>query len=169
VSNERKLMAEEISKLIKNNAKILAMFSGVCPFPIVIAKTLKKNKKTFKIFANELNKKANEFAKENIHKNKCKESIILISGDAKNLPNKTKEKFNIIVMTRPYLKKTYLDTALKLSKKNTIIFYYGFGTKESVLNEIKKDAKEKIGKISIRKAGDIGKGIYRFLAKFKVK
>ena len=71
-------------------------------------------------------------------------------------------------MPRPNLKDTFLKTALKLSKKGTIIFYHGFGTKESVLEEIKKDTKGKIGKIKIRKAGDIGPYIYRWQAQFKV-
>ena len=50
-------------------------------------------------------------------------------------------------MPRPNLKDTFLKSALKLSKKGTTIFYHGFGTKEEVLSEIKKDTKNKIGKI----------------------
>jgi len=78
-------------------------------------------------------------------------------------------KFDIILMPRPNLKDTFLKTALKLSKKGTAIFYHGFGTKEEVLEEIKRDTKNKIGKISIRKAGDIGPKKFRWQAMFKVK
>jgi len=170
LSNERKIIADEVVKLIKKkDKKILVMFAGISPYPIVIAKKLKqaKNKKAI-IISNELNKKANLYGKENVRLNKLQDYITFIDGDAKKLPVKTKTKFDIILMPRPNLKETFLKTALKLSKKGTIIFYHGFGTKEEVLDEIKKETKGKVGKISIRKAGDIGAKKFRWQARFKV-
>jgi len=152
LSNERKVIADQVVKLVKTNSKILVMFAGISPY-----------------ISNELNKKANKESKRNIKLNKLQNYIKLINGDAKKLPIKIKNKFDIILMPRPNLKETFLKTALKLSKKGTIIFYHGFGTKEEVLSEIKKDTKGKIGKISIRKAGDIGPYAYRWQAIFKVK
>lgn len=169
LSNERKVIADEVVKLAKPNSKTLILFAGISPYPIVIAKKLKQANKKAHIFSNELNKEANISAKENIVLNKLQKQITLIPGNANSLPTKLKEKFDIILMPRPNLKDTFLKTALKLSKKETTIFYHGFGTKESVLKEIKKDTKEKIGKIKIRKAGDIGPYIFRWQAQFKVK
>ena len=169
LSNERKVIANQVVKLVKINSKILVMFAGISPYPIVIAKKLKQSKKKAIIISNELNKQANKESEKNIKLNKLQDYIKLINGDAKKLPNKIKEKQDIILMPRPNLKDTFLKTALKLSKKGTIIFYHGFGTKESVLNEIKKETKGKIGKIKIRKAGDIGPYIYRWQTQFKVK
>jgi tRNA (guanine37-N1)-methyltransferase len=169
LSNERKVIADEVAKLTKKNSKILVMFAGIAPYPIIIAKKLKHQNKSFQITANELNKEANKEAKKNIILNKLQKQITIIPGDAKKLPTKTKEKFDIILMPRPNLKDTFLKTALKLSKKGTVIFYHGFGTKQEVLNEIKKDIKNKIGKIKIRKAGDIAPYKFRWQAQFKVK
>jgi len=183
LSNERKVIADQVVKLVKkdepaptNNknksvrvSKILIMFAGISPYPIVIAKKLKQAKKKAIIISNELNKKANKESERNIKLNKLQDYIKLINGDAKKLPTKIKERQDIILMPRPNLKETFLKTALKLSKSGTTIFYHGFGTKEKVLNEIKKDTKEKIGKITIRKAGDIGPYTYRWQAQFKVK
>ena len=59
LSNERKVIADQIIKLIKNNepapttnknksvkvSKILVMFAGISPYPIVIAQKLKQAKK----------------------------------------------------------------------------------------------------------------------------
>jgi len=168
LSNERKVIADQVVKLSKKNSKILVMFAGISPYPIVIAKKLKQSKKKATIISNELNKKANKESERNIKLNKLQDYIKLANGDAKKLPTKIKEKFDIILMPRPNLKETFLKTALKLSKKGTTIFYHGFGTKEEVLNEIKKDTKRKIGKIKIRKAGDIGPYTYRWQASFKV-
>ena len=142
------------------------MFAGIAPYPIIIAKKLKEKGKKVKIYSNELNKKANLYAKENIRLNKLEKFIELLPGDAKKLSQKI--KFDIILMPRPNLKETFLKKAIGLSKKGTIIFYHGFGNKEKVLKEIKKDAQDRIGKIEIRKAGDIGKKTYRWNAKFKV-
>lgn len=169
LSNERKIISEEVSKLVKKkNTKILIMFAGIGPYPITIAKKLKQEKKSAHIYSNELNKEANSYTKENIRLNKLTKEITILPGDAKKIPSRTKEKFDIILMPRPNLKETFLQTALKLSKKGTTIFYHGFGTKEKVLGEIKKDSKGKIGKIKIRKAGDIGPYEFRWQAKFKV-
>jgi tRNA (guanine37-N1)-methyltransferase len=170
LSNERKVISEEFVKIAKKNrTNILVMFAGVCPYPIIIAKELIKKKKEFHIISNELNEKANIYGNKNIHLNKLNKKISIIKGNAKDLPKKLKKKFDIILMPRPNIKDTFLKVALKLSKKGTVIFYHGFGTEKEVLEEIKKETKGKIGKISIRKAGDIGPYKYRWQAVFKVK
>ena len=169
LSNERKVISEKVAKLAKNNSKILVCFAGVAPYPIAIAKQIKKQNKKATIISNELNKNACNYAKENIKLNKVQNTITVICDDAKNLPKKLKNKFDIILMPRPNLKDTFLKEILKLSKKGTTIFYHGFGTKEEVLKEIKRDTKNKIGKINIRKAGDIGPYVFRWQCTFKVK
>jgi len=170
LSNERKIIADEVVKLSKNKGtKILVMFAGISPYPIVLAKKLKQSGKQAEIISNELNKKANIAGEKNIILNKLQNIITLVGGDAKTLPTKLKAKFDIILMPRPNLKDTFLETVLRLSKKGTTIFYHGFGTKKEVLDEIKRNTKNKIEKISIRKAGDIGPYKYRWQVRFKVK
>ena len=171
LSNERKVIADEVYRLVKKikNPKILVMFAGVAPYPLVIARKLKQEKVKSQIFSNELNKDANTYAKNNIKTNKLENYISLIPGNAKDVHRKTKDKFDIIIMTRPNLEDTFLKETLKKTKKGTIIFYHGFGTKESVLKEIKENTKSKIGTIKVRKAGDIGPYVYRWQAQFKVK
>ncbi|MBT3642954.1 hypothetical protein HN604_01340 [archaeon] len=170
LSEERKKTAEEVIKSIKKkSSKILVLFAGIAPYPIVIAKKLKKQKISSHIFVNELNKDANKFAEKNIRKNKVGQYITLAPGDAKTISNKLKEKFDIILMTRPNLKNTFLKEILPLTKKGTKIFYHGFGIKEEVTKEIKKDIGTKIKNIELRKAGDIGAYKYRWLASFEIK
>ncbi len=171
LSNHRKEIAEDIARKIKNNSRILVMFGGIAPLPIVIAKILKQKNKlnNIKIISNELNRKANKYAEKNIKLNKFQDNILIMGGDAKKLPDKLKEKFDFILMPRPNLKETFLKTALKLSKKSAIIYYHGFGTKEGVINEIKQNTNNKISKIKIQKAGEIAPYKYRWLAVFKVK
>jgi tRNA G37 N-methylase Trm5 len=144
------------------------MFSGVGPYPIVVAKILKRNGIKAKIFSNELNEKANYYEKKNIILNKLTDYVFQICGDARKIPKMTKEKFDVVLMPRPNIEETFLKTAIRVSKKGARIFYHGFGVEEKVIEEIRKDAGKKIGKIEIRKAGDIGPNIYRWQASFKV-
>ncbi len=171
LSNERKIISDEVLKLCskRKKTKILVMFAGVAPYPVVIAKKLKRAGCNFEIFSNELNARANEYAKKNVRLNKLKDFITFIDGDARKISPKKYGKFDIILMPRPNLEDSFLKSALKLSKKGTSIFYHGFGKKEEVLDEIKKDTKNKIGRIQIRKAGDIAPHKYRWQAMFKVK
>lgn len=183
LSNERKVVADEVVALIKKkSANILVMFAGIAPYPIIVAKKIKSAGKTATVFSNELNEDANFAAKENVCLNKLDDKIILISGDASKIPSKVKRmqsveghkksmpsNFDIILMPRPNLKETFLKTALKLSKRGTTVFYHGFGTKEKVLGEIGRDCGARIGRIKIRKAGDIGPHEFRWQAVFRVK
>jgi tRNA (guanine37-N1)-methyltransferase len=173
LSEERKKTAEEIISIIKKgqikNPKILTLFSGVGPYPIVIAKKLKQEKLKGNIYANELNNDANKFAEKNILKNKVQKYITLIPGDAKNISKEISIKLDIIIMTRPNIKETFLKSILPITKKGTIVFYHGFGTKEEVLNEINSDIAKKIKNIKIRKAGDIGAYKFRWQVTFEIK
>jgi len=162
LSNERK----EVSSKIKKGDEILVMFAGVSPFPIVIA----KNSKAKKIYSNELNRKANEYAKLNIERNKVKEKVELIPGDikkvAENLKNK-KIKFDVIVMPRPQLKDSFLKQAFDLSKKGTRIYYYDFCKQdeiELIVDKIKKEAKKSKKKIKILNSKSAGE-----LAPYKIR
>ena len=168
LAEQRKQVAEEIVKKAKDGQKVLVMFAGVAPFSIVIARTLKQKGKKVEIVSNEINRNANKYAKENVQKNGVSLYVDIVGGDAQKLPEKLKKRFDFIVMPRPNLKNTFLKTAFKLSKKGTIIYYHGFGRGADVLAEIKKDCGKKIGKVRIKKAGEIAPYQYRWLAKFKV-
>lgn len=166
LSNERRMMCEDISKNLKNGQNVLVMFAGVAPFPIVLARMLKVRGKKAKIVSSELNKLASEYAEKNVRLNKLESYVKIIEGDSRKLKE---GKFDVILMPRPNLEETFLDAALKFSKKGTKIYYHGFGTEEKVLEEIKKDAGKNIGKIKIRKAGDIAPRKWRWLAEFSVR
>ncbi len=166
LSNERK----EIASKIKRNETVLVMFAGVAPFSIVIA----KKSKAKKVFSNEINRKANEYAKLNIRLNKVKDRIELISGDAKKIHEKLKQKMDVIVMPRPQLKDSFLKEAFLLSKKGTRIYYYDFCKIEevdSVIEKIKEEAKtsgKKIKIIRTKKAGEIAPYKIRLRVDFNV-
>jgi tRNA (guanine37-N1)-methyltransferase len=163
----------EIAKKIKKGNKVFVMFAGVAPYSIVIAKL--SNPKI--VYSNEINKKANDYAKLNINLNKLKDKIILVSGDIKRIANqlyKKRETFDVIVMPRPQLKDNFLKEAFMLGRKNTMIYYYDFCKQDeinSVKNMIEKEAKnnkKKIKIFNIKKAGEISPYKYRIRIDFKI-
>ncbi len=166
LSNERK----EIANKIKKGDKVLVMFAGISPYSIVIAKLSKAEI----VYSNEINRKANEYAKLNIELNKLKNKVILIPGDIKRVAEKLKDKFDVIVMPRPQLKDSFLKQAFSLSKLGTRIYYYDFCKsneinliKDKVLNEARKN-KKKIQILKIKKAGEISPYKYRIRIDLKV-
>ena len=178
LASHRKETCEEIAKKLKNNFRVLIMFAGVAPWAIILAKILKTKypKKKVEIISNEINRKANKFGEKNIKLNKLEEYIKIVGGDAKKLPEKLSRKekgFDVILMPRPNLKETFLRTALKLVGKGGRIYYHGFGSREGVLEEVRGGAGagaglKKVGRLKIRKAGEIGVGRFRWLVSFKV-
>ena len=112
LNNERKQIALKIKK--KDN--VLVMFSGIGCYPIKIYELVKPKKITII----DISRECSKYARENLKLNKIPEKYIkIIQGDVKKkMPN---EKFDVIVMTRPNLKTTFLEQALQVSKKGTII------------------------------------------------
>jgi len=167
LAEERKQVAKEI----KSKEKVLVLFSGVAPFPVVTAK-LSGCKD---IVAIELSRACNKYAKENLKLNHVADKIKLIQGDVKKKVNKKLGKFEVIVMPRPNLKETFLKQAFSVSKKGTRIFYYCFGKQENLnknLAEIYNQARvlgKKITILKIKKAGEIAPYKFRWRIDFKVK
>ena len=166
LSNERK----EIAGKIKKGDEVLVMFAGVAPYSIVIARLSQARK----VYSNEINRKANDYAELNIELNRVKDKIILIPGDIKRIAPKIRHKFEVIVMPRPQLKDSFLKEALMLSKKGTKIYYYDFcgadeidSVKEKVLKEAGK-SKKKIKIMLVKKAGEIAPYRYRIRIDFIV-
>lgn len=174
LSEERKFLAGECKK----GERILVMFSGIAPYPVVIA----KNSFVREVVAVELGKECNKYAKENVKLNKLENKVFVIQGDVKKIiPRIKKEErkgkaFDRIIMTRPNLKYSFLPEALLVAKKGTIIYYHAFCHENDINEEIKKlilevrmmKIRKKIKFVKLRKSADIAPGKYRYLIKFKV-
>jgi len=169
LSNERK----EIASKIKKGEEVLVMFAGVAPFPIAIA----KNSSAKMVYSNELNRKANQYAKLNIERNKVKDKVILVPGDVKKVSERLKvqkKKFDVIVMPRPQLKDSFLKYAFDLSKKGTRIYYYDFCKADEIdliVEKIKEEAEKSKKKIKIlnkKSAGELAPYKIRCRVDFKV-
>lgn len=116
-----------IANLITKDEEVLAMFSGCCPYPIIIS----KNSPAKGIVAVELNEAGHEFAKINIEKNRIK-NVTLKQGDVREIIPKLKKKFDRILMPLPKSAEDFLDVALGAIKSGGVIHFYDFIPEEAV-------------------------------------
>ncbi len=130
LSHERKRIAE----LVKPNENILALFAGVGPFPLVIAKNHPKTN----IAAIELNPEAVKYMKENIRLNKTK-NIAAESGDAREIVfGKYRNFADRILMPLPRSADKFLDVAFAGARDGCIVHIYNFAPIEKSYDEIEK-------------------------------
>lgn len=142
-----------IAYLVQPGEIVGAWFSGVGPYPIVIA----KNSKAGKIIAIELNPAGHKFAVENGKLNKVnkdcakgKERVVFVKGDVKKVYKKYKKLFDRIAMPLPHTGYQFLKEAYACIKPNGIIHFYEIVVKgdyatptEQIMAEAKK-AKKKV-------------------------
>ena len=117
LATERKRVMENV----RDGERILDMFCGIGPFPIVIARN-----KNVDITAVDINEAAIEYLNENIRLNKLKGTIRTCAGDIAEVSNAFKTKFDRIIMNLPGLAYTFLDLAVDLIEEDGIINYYEF-------------------------------------------
>jgi tRNA (guanine37-N1)-methyltransferase len=133
-STERQRVAEKV----RPREEVLVMFSGVCPYPIAIAR---KQSLVSKIYAVEINPSAHEYALQNVKLNHLERKIMPVLKDVREATDLG--KFDRIIM--PLVEKAidYLDVAFAHSKKGTIIHLYGL-SKEGKF----KDLEERVKKVA---------------------
>lgn len=117
LATERKRVMESVS----DGERILDMFCGIGPFPIVIARN-----KNVDIAAVDINVSAIKYLNENIELNKLKGRIKTYCGDVRQVSHLFNLKFDRIIMNLPGLAYTFLDVAVNLIEDGGIINYYEF-------------------------------------------
>ncbi|MFH1593056.1 MAG: hypothetical protein ABIB47_06855 [Candidatus Woesearchaeota archaeon] len=159
---------QRIANQIKKNEKILVMFSGVAPSIVAI----KKKQPSCEVFGIELNTAAHKFALQNIQLNKLS-NITLIKGNVTKIVPKLKIKFNRILMPLPKTSNKFLSLALKKIKKNGVIHYYSWGTKQEFkrireeVREIAKNSKKNIKILRTKKVLPCGPRTYKIAIDLK--
>lgn len=134
LSAERKRIAEQVAP----KEKILALFAGVGPFPLVIA----KKHPDVEIVAVELNPVAVKYMQENIKLNKIN-NIVVEEGDAREIVlKKYKNYADRIIMPLPKSADKFLDVAFFAAKKNCIVHIYGFAPEENPFADLERKIKE---------------------------
>ncbi|MFH7903117.1 MAG: class I SAM-dependent methyltransferase family protein [Candidatus Aenigmatarchaeota archaeon] len=127
---------QRIASKVKENEKILYLFSGIAPFAFAIFKKIKN----VKIYCIEINKYAIKYAEENKKINKVENKLFNIICDVRYL--NLKEKFDRILVTLPISTENFLIKALEFAKENTIIHYYNWGKEDNLFEKALNDIEE---------------------------
>ncbi|MEM0476701.1 MAG: methyltransferase [Candidatus Aenigmatarchaeota archaeon] len=127
---------QRIASKVRENEKILYLFSGIAPFAFAIFKKIKN----VKIYCIEINKYAIKYAEENKKINKVKNKLFNIICDVRYL--NLKEKFDRILVTLPISTENFLFKALEFAKENTIIHYYNWGKEDNLFEKALNDIEE---------------------------
>ena len=151
-----------IGSLVKDKEKVLVLFSGVAPYPLVIAKHAKPSL----IVGVEKNPIAHKYAEYN-----CRNysNIKLFNEDAMKFNHP--EKFDRILMPLPKSAEAFLPTALRLLNKNGVIHFYDFleekNIPEKAIQKVKKNIKNaKV--LKVVKCGQYAPGRFRICVDFKI-
>ena len=153
LATERKRVMESV----RNGERILDMFCGIGPFPIVIARN-----RNVEITAVDINEAAIKYLDENIRLNKLKGSIETCCGDVRQVSKSFNTKFDRIIMNLPGLAYTFLDVAMNLIGDSGTINYYEFSDSYEQgierLESAAADAKKKVEIVNCRKVKSTSPG-----------
>ena len=108
-----------IAGLVGSKEKVLNMFAGVGPFSVPIAKL-----GGAKVTSCEINGYAARLHEENNKLNKVDGLVSVFAMDANELPDRSRAKFDRVLMPHPSQANKFLQTALKVAKKGGLIHYY---------------------------------------------
>lgn len=124
LSTERKRILNQV----QDHEKMLCLFSGCGPYPILFAKY-----KDVQITSIEINPIGVQYQQENIQLNKIKPFTIL-QGDVKEILPRIKETYDRICMPLPKDAENFLEDVLPKTKKGSIIHMYDFVHEEQLIN-----------------------------------
>jgi len=107
-----------VARQVRDGERVLVMFAGVGPYPILIAKRAKAE-----VVAVELNPEAVAYMRWNVSRNRA--GVEVVEGDAARVVHNL-GVFDRIVMPLPKQADTFLEAAMPALKEGGVIHYYTF-------------------------------------------
>lgn len=129
-----------IAKLAKKGERVLALFAGVGPYALVIA----RNSRCAKAVAIELNPHACRLARENVKLNKLENRVEIVQGDVKKIvPKKYAKWANRITMPLPQTGEDFLEAALAGAADGCTVHYYAFAPIDGLYSGVSRVIRKK--------------------------
>ena len=130
-----------IARMVSPGERVLVMFSGVCPYPITIAKTQPLVEVVYGV---ELNPDAHRYCVENVRLNKVEGKVVPLPGDVREVCPSMEGMFDRVVMPLPKGAHMFLDLAIKCLKHRGVIHFYHWAREPDLFSEaeelLKKEA-----------------------------
>ncbi len=139
-----------IARMVSPGERVLVMFSGVCPYPITIAKTQPLVEVVYGV---ELNPDAHRYCVENVRLNKVEGKVVPLPGDVREVCPSMEGMFDRVVMPLPKGAYMFLDLAIKCLKRRGVIHFYHWAREPDLFSEaeglLKKEAERQGCKVKI--------------------
>lgn len=161
---------ERIARLVREGERVLVMFAGVGPYPIVIAKLARPKK----VVGVELNPHAAEYFRKNIKLNKVEDVVEVIEGDVEEVVPNLPEEFDRIVMPAPYSAESFIHLLKGKVRRGGFIHYYTFDSQneeEKLPDKVKKRFEEEglnVEVLKVRKCGNFAPYVNRYVVDLRV-
>lgn len=161
---------ERIARQVKDGEKVLVMFAGVGPYPIVIAKLASPKI----VIGIELNPKAVEYFRKNVELNKVSDVVKVYEGDVKEILPKIDEKFDRILMPAPYSAEEFVYLVKNKIKVGGAIHYYTFASQNEEkglpdkVREIFNENKIEVEVLKVKECGSFAPYVNRYVVDLKV-
>ncbi|MBI4144371.1 hypothetical protein HY486_03930 [Candidatus Woesearchaeota archaeon] len=158
LASERLRIAQQIHK----KEKVAVFFSGISPYPLILA----KHSPATKIVGIEWNPVAHKLAQENIVLNKLHDKIVLVKGNVRTC-SMQHGTFDRIILMHPSKAVNYIDTAVGVAKKKCVIHLYTFAKEKAIVLKGKKllEKIRALGRtckmLNQRKTAQVAPGKYR--------
>ena len=117
-----------VAGAVREGERVLVMFAGVGPYPIVIARLSEPSE----VIGIEINPEAVGYFRENIRLNKVEHTVRAIQGDVRDAVPELEGYFDRIVMPAPYNADEFLSLALMKIREKGWIHFYTFAGEEEV-------------------------------------
>lgn len=133
-----------VASLVQEGETIVDFFTGVGPFPILIAKT----HEDIEIYAIDVNPRAVEFLKKNISLNRVENKVYPISGDAEKIVNqKLSGVADRVIMNLPEKAIHFVEASCKAIKpEGGIVHLYSFVNTSYNIEDLKTRFKQEVEK-----------------------
>jgi len=161
---------ERVAKLVREGERVLVMFAGVGPYPIVIAKLAKPKE----VVGVELNPVAVEYFRKNVRLNKVEDVVRVVEGDVNEVVPTLPGKFDRILMPAPHSAEKFVHLVRDKVVPGSVVHYYSFESENEERNLPKKIA-ELFAKYGIgaevrklRKCGNFAPYVNRYVADVEV-
>ena len=111
-----------VADLVGVNEHILVMFSGVAPYPLVLA----RYNPSCRITGIEANRTAHDFGVRNVALNKARKQVQLIHGGVEDVLPRHTQQFDRIIMPLPKSAEQFLPLALDKLQQGGWLHFYDF-------------------------------------------
>jgi tRNA (guanine37-N1)-methyltransferase len=132
---------QRVALQVVEGEQVIDMFTGVGPFSILIAKTVRN----VTVDAIDSNPAATELAEENARSNKVDSKVHVYSGDARQIAREIGHDATRVIMNHPSCSKDFVNTACQvLRPSGGVLHYYTFAEGKDSQDKARNELEQRV-------------------------